>query len=130
MATGPSAQQATAVAVTTSEAIVATIPPSNWAGSAGALITVSANYSPTATGVAIVFRVRQGNLITGTLVGVARTVTVVSPSVFEISFSLLDSSAFGQNQQGGQYVLTAQGTTAGGTLNILSVGLETTAPVQ
>jgi hypothetical protein len=129
MATGPSAVQATAVAVTTSEAVIATLPPGNWAGSAGALITASVNYSPSATGVAIVLRVRQVSL-TGALVGVARTVTVVNPSSFEIGFNLLDASAFGQSQQAGVYVLTAQGTTAGGTANIVTLSLETTAPVQ
>lgn len=130
MATGPSGVQATAVAVTTSEAVIATLPPGNWAGSAGALVTVAMNYSPASTATAVVLRVRQGSTVAGTLVGVARTVTVANPNSYEVCFDLLDTSAFGQAQQAGQYVLTAQGTTAGGTANIVTLSLETTAPVQ
>jgi len=129
MPSGPSAVQATAVAVTTSEAVIATLPPGNWAGSAGALVTAALNYSPSATATAIVLRVRQGGLA-GTLVGVARTATVANPNSYELSFNLLDTSAFGLNQVAGQYVLTAQGTTAGGTANIVTLSIETTAPVQ
>lgn len=129
MAAGPQAVQATAVAVTTSEAVVATLPPGNWQGNIGTLITVAANYSPAASGVAIIFRVRQTSL-TGTLVGVARTTTVANPNSYEICFNESDTSAFGQAQQGGQYVLTAQGTTAGGTLNIVTLSQETLAPIS
>lgn len=126
---GPVAVQATAVPVTTSEAVIATLPASNWAGSSGNLITVGLNYSPSATGVAVVLRVRQGSL-TGTLVGVARTSTVANPNSYELGFNVEDTSAFGQAQQQGTYVLTAQGTTAGGTANIVTLSLETTGPVQ
>ncbi len=129
MAAGPQAVQATAVAVTTSEAVVATLPAGNWAGQIGTLITVAANYSPSATGVAIVLRIRQGTL-TGTLVGVARTSTVANPNSYEVGFNETDTSAFGQAQQGGVYVLTAQGTTAGGTLNIVTLSQETIAPIS
>lgn len=130
MPSGPNAVQGTAIAVTTSEAVILTIPPSNWSGSAGALLTASVNYSPASTGVAIVLRIRQGATAAGTLVGVARTNTVANPNSYELGFDVLDNSAFGQSQQGGQYVLTAQGTTAGGTANIATFSIETTAPVQ
>jgi hypothetical protein len=130
VASGPSAVQGTAIAVTTSEAAIAAMPPGNWQGSAGALITVSLNYSPTATATALVLRVRQGTGILGTLVGVARTVTVANPNSYEVAFDLLDSSPFGLAQNGGVYTLTAQGTTAGGTVNIGTLSLETTAPIQ
>lgn len=130
MASGPSAVQGTAIAVTTSEAAIAALPPGNWSGSAGALITVALNYSPSATATAVVLRVRQGTGIAGTLVGVARTVTVANPNSYEVCFNLLDTSAFGQAQQQGVYTLSAQGTTAGGTVNIGTLSLETTAPIS
>lgn len=130
MASGPSAVQGTAIAVTTSEAAIAALPPGNWAGSAGALVTVALNYSPSAGGTAVVLRVRQGAGTGGALVGVARTVTVANPASYEICFNMLDASAFGQAQQGGAYTLTAQGTTAGGTVNIGTLSLETTAPIS
>jgi hypothetical protein len=130
MAAGPSVVQATAVAVTTSEVVLVTIPASNWAAIAGTYLQASVNYSPSATATAVVLRIRQGSGVGGTLVGVARTATVANPNSYELAFGLLDSSAFGQAQQGGQYTLTAQGTAAGGTANIATVTLETTAPVQ
>lgn len=129
MAAGPSAVQATAAAVSTAEAVLLTLPPANWQGSQGALVTVSVNYSPGASNTALVLRVRQGGLA-GTLVGVARTSTVANPNSYEISFDLLDNSAFGQAQQGGVYVLTAQATGAGGTANIATLSIETTSPVS
>src|SRR5215472_1944934 len=103
MAAGPQAVQGTAVAVTTSEAVVATLPAGNWAGQIGTLITVAANYSPSATGVAVTFRVRQTGLA-GTLVGVARASTVANPNSYELGFNVADTSAFGQVQQQGVYV--------------------------
>jgi hypothetical protein len=129
MAAGPAAVQATAVAVTTSEAVIATMPPGNWAGSNGALVTASLNYSPSASATAVVLRVRQAG-VAGALVGVARTVTVANPNSFELMFNELDNSAYGLAQQGGVYVLTAQGTGAGGTANIVTLSLETTSPVS
>jgi len=126
---GPSIVQATAVAVTTSEAVVATLPAGNWNTPAGSLISVSSNYSPAASNTALVYRVRQGSLA-GTLVGVARTSTVANPNSYELGFEVADTSAFGQQQAGGQYVVTAQGTGAGGTLNIITVEQETIAPIS
>lgn len=126
---GPQVVQATAVAVTVAEAVVATLPPGNWAGALGSLVSVSANYSPAASNTAITFRVRQGGLA-GALVGVARASTVANPNSYELGFETLDNSAFGQAQLGGQYVVTAQGTGAGGTLNIITAEQETVAPIS
>lgn len=127
---GPQVVQATAVAVTTSEAVVATMPAGNWQNNLGTLISVSANYSPASTGTAIVFRVRQGTTTGGTLVGVARTSTVANPNSYELGFETLDNSAYGLAGQQAQYCVTAQGTTAGGTLNIITVEQETVAPIS
>jgi hypothetical protein len=123
-------QQAAAAPVTTSEVIILTMPPGNWNGALATLVSVSANYSPSASGTAIVFRVRQGNALTGTLVGVPRTSTVANPNSYELGFEVQDASAFGQAQQGGQYCVTAQGTGAGGTLNIITMEQETVAPIS
>ena len=127
---GPQVVQATAVAVTTSEAVVAQLPAGNWAGALATLISVSANYSPSVSGTAIVFRIRQGNSTAGALVGVARTSTVANPNSYELGFEAMDNSAFGQAQQQGQYCVTAQGTGAGGTLNIIAVEQETVVPIS
>lgn len=126
---GPMVVQATAVAVTTSEAVVATLPAGNWNTPQGTLVSVSANYSPAASNTAITFRIRQGSL-TGTLIGVARTSTVANPNSYELGFEEFDNSAFGLAQQQGVYVVTAQGTAAGGTLNIITVEQETVAPIS
>lgn len=126
---GPSVVQATAVAVTTAEAVVATLPPGNWNTPQGTLITVSCNYAPAASNTALTFRVRQTSLA-GALIGVARASTVANPNTYEIGFDESDTSAFGVAQQAGQYVITAQGTGAGGTLNIITVQQQTIAPIQ
>lgn len=127
---GPAVVQATAASVTTSEAVVATLAPGNWQNQAGTLISVSANYSPSSSGTAITFRIRQGTTTSGTLVGVARTSTVANPNSYELGFGVADTSAFGQAQQAGQYCVTAVGTGAGGTLNIITAEQETLAPIQ
>lgn len=127
---GPQVVQATAVAVTTAETVVAQLPAGNWNTPAGTLISVSANYSPAVSGTAITFRIRQGTTTAGALVGVARTSTVANPNSYELGFETEDTSAFGQQQQQGQYCITAVGTGAGGTLNIITAEQETVAPIS
>lgn len=114
-----SAAAATAVAVTTSEATVLASPavaeqvPAPY----GVIVEAYGNYSPAATGVAVTLRIRQGAAVGGAQVGTSdvsnglanpNSYTVGTKQIFPAGSAL---------PYGNQFNVTAQGTTAGGTLN-------------
>jgi hypothetical protein len=116
---GPLPVPLSAVAVGTAETIVATIPASSWNNTTGLgnLIELSAVFTPPASAGSLVLKVRQGTTVTGTQVGATVTLPVASSTVTPAALAEVDQSAFGAQQAGGQYVVTAQYAAAsGGTL--------------
>jgi hypothetical protein len=131
---GPQINQVTAFAMPadTVEHVVCTIPPSNWSASVlGNLLTFAVLITGAATG-NVTLRVRQGTAITGTQVGSSLVVGTASAQVNAVGLEFQDASAFATGgQQGGQYVLTAQGSVNSvATLTSALLELETIAPVQ
>ena|ERR1700678_4314389 len=128
---GPWAVALNAVAVGTAEAVIATLgPPGNWNNPNGNLLEFAGVFTPPASAGSLVIRLRQGNAVTGTQVGQTITLPFASATAGGAGISAVDASAFGQVQQGGQYVLTAAyAAAAGGTLTGV-LTLETIAPVQ
>jgi hypothetical protein len=130
---GPQVNRTTGVSVAAAEIVLATIPPSNWAGAAlGLLISASVNFTPGTGQTSTTLRIRQGTTVAGALVGIAHTVTTVAAAPIELAIDEQDTSAFATGGQlGGQYVLTAQTNAAGpGTANAALVELESIAPLQ
>lgn len=119
---GPQAVTATTVALgTTSETIVATLPPMNWNSAEGNLLEFDATVTTTA-GVTVTFRLRQGNAVTGTQVGGNVIYTAAgAATTIPVGGAAVDSSAYGLLQQGGQYVLTAQASAASDATIALAV---------
>lgn len=130
---GPQVNRTTGVAVAAAEVVLATIPPSNWAGaSLGLLISASVNFTPGTGQTTTTLRIRQGSGTGGALVGIAHAATTVAAASIELAIQEQDASAFATGgQQGGQYTLTGQTNAAGpGTANAALVELETIAPIQ
>jgi len=114
----------------TNEHVVATIPVSSWNNLGGNLLSFSVLMTGSATGT-LTLRVRQGTAITGTQVGTSVVQSTVAAQVNTPALEFPDTSAFGVQQAGGQYVLTAQGSVNSvATLNSALIELETIAPLQ
>ena len=126
---GPQVVNLSAVAVGTTETVVATLPPGNWNETLGMLLEFAGSFTPPATAGSLVLRIRQ-TPGTGTQVGPTITIPVASATVTQASISAVDTSAFGQSQQAGQYYMTATYAAAtGGTLTGV-LTQETIAPIQ
>lgn len=130
---GPSVVQVTAFAMPadTAEHIVATLPPGNWSNpnGTGNLLSFTVLMTGSATGT-LTLRVRQGTALAGTQVGTSVVQSTVSAQVNTPAMEFQDSSAFGNNQQAGQYILTAQGSVNSvATLNSVLFEIETTSPL-
>jgi hypothetical protein len=139
---GPNVNQTQpgALAADTAEHVICTIPPQNWNGNPlGMLVSFSAYMTGLGAGT-VTFRIRQGNAITGTQVGVSVVLTVANAGTYVPAAEFQDLSAFAVGPQpaslspagtpGGQYVLTYQQSVA----SIASIGnaileLETVAPL-
>jgi hypothetical protein len=109
------ANAASAVTLTTTaETVLATITAfnENTAGefAEGVLIQATVNLTLSAASTAVVLRIRKTGL-TGTLVGVAQTVTVTASTTVQLSIDELDT---GLVQPGVVYVFTAAVTAASG----------------
>jgi hypothetical protein len=129
---GPSVTRTTGVSVAAAEVVLAVTPVSNWNNpdGLGMLISASVNFTPGAAQTTTTLRIRQGNGTGGALVGIAHAVTTVAAAPIELAIDEVDTTAFGNLQQGGQYTLTAQTNAAGpGTANAALVELESIAPV-
>ena len=131
---GPQINQVTAFAMPadTAEHVVCTLPPSNWSAlPLGTLVTFSVLITGAATG-NVTLRIRQGTAIGGAQVGSSLVVPTASAQVNAVGLQFQDASAFATaGQQGGQYVLTAQGSVNSvATLTSALLELETIAPVQ
>lgn len=114
-----SVASATAVAVTTSEAVVlaSSAVAEQIEAPYGLIIEGHVNYSPAATGVGITLRVRQTALVGGAQVGTSDvTNALANPNSYSIPFTEVFPGGFAP-PYGNQFCLTAQGTTAGGTIN-------------
>jgi hypothetical protein len=129
---GPQAVTATAMALAgTTEVVLATLPPMNWNNPEGNLLEFDLTVTTTA-GVTVTFRIRQGTAVTGTQVGGNIVYTAAgAATTIPVGGAAVDSSAFGQLQSGGQYVLTAQASAAGDATIALAVfTVETLALLQ
>jgi hypothetical protein len=129
---GPSIARATAVNVAAAEVVLAVTPAGSWnnPNQLGNLISASVNFTPGAAQTTTTLRIRQGNGVGGALVGIAHAVTTVAAAPIELAIQELDTSAFGNVQQAGQYTLTGQTNAAGpGTANAALIELETVAPL-
>lgn len=123
------ASNATGVAVTTSEAVVLASPAVAEQVDApyGFVIEGYVNYSPAATGTAITLRVRQGALVGGTQVGTSDLANnLANPNSYSIPF--VQQFAGLVIPAGNQFNLTAQGTTAGGTINNVVLKVRALSP--
>lgn len=123
---GPQVTPLAAVAVGTSEAVVATIT-GNWNNQGGNLLEFSALFTPPASSGTLTLKIRQTG-VAGTQIGVTWTVPITASVAEPVAISASDASAFGQLQQGGTYVVTASYGATGGTLSGVFT-LETAAPV-
>lgn len=127
---GPQIVRTTGASIAASEVAVTTMIPQSWAELLGTLISVSMNFTPGTTQTLLTLRIRQGSGTGGALVGIAHTQTTIAAAPLETAIEELDTSAFGLNQVGGQYTVTAQENSAGpGTVNASLLELETVAPV-
>ena len=131
---GPQVNQVTAFALPadTVEHVACTIPLSNWGAlTLGTLVSFFALVTGAATGT-LTLRIRQGTTIGGALVGSALVLTTAAAQINAVGLQFQDLSAFAlAGQQGGQYVLTAQGSVNSvATLTSALLALETVAPVQ
>jgi hypothetical protein len=128
---GPLPVAASAVAVNTSETVIATFPASNWNNPSGLgnLVEFTGQFTPPATAGSLVLKVRQGTTTSGTQVGSTVTLPVAASTVTTASIAELDQSAYASAQQGGQYVVTATYAAAsGGTITGVAT-LESCAPI-
>lgn len=128
---GPSVSYVTAFAMPadTAEHVVCTLPVSNWNSPLGNLLAFASLVTGLATGT-VTFRIRQGTTIAGTQVGSSVVLSTAAGQVNTPGIGFPDTSAFGLSQQGGQYVLTAQGSVNSvATLTTALLELETIAPV-
>lgn len=131
---GPQVNQVTAFSMPadTAEHVVCTLPPSNWSAlPLGILLTFAVLVSGLQTGT-VTFRIRQGTAITGTQVGSSLVLTTAAAQVNTPGMDFQDTSAFATGgQQGGQYVLTAQGSVNSvATLTSALLQCATIAPIQ
>lgn len=128
---GPMALALSAVAVGTAETVVATLPPQNWNNpdGLGNLVEFTGTLTPPATGGTLVLKIRQGTTTGGTQVGPTISLPVTASTVTPAAISAIDSTAFGNLQLGGQYVLTAQYAAATGSTLTGVLTLETIAPL-
>ena len=131
---GPQVNQVSAFAMPadTAEHVVCTIPLSSWSAlPLGLLISFAILVTGSATGT-LTIRIRQGTAITGAQVGSSLVLTTAAAQINAIGLEFQDTSAFATGgQQGGQYVLTAQGSVNSvATLTNALLELETIAPVQ
>jgi hypothetical protein len=129
---GPRVATASAVAVTTSEAVVATVS-GNWNNPNNLGNVVTAWVSATSTGAAtLTLNIRQTSAVTGTSILVAAvtyTFAGAQSTPVAIPVKAVDTSAYGNLQQGGAYSLTALGSNTDITLSSAIIELETSAPV-
>lgn len=130
---GPQVAYVTAFAMPadTLEHQVATLPPGNWnnPNQLGNLLAFAVLMTGAATGT-LTLRIRQGTTIAGAQVGSSVVVATAAAQVNTPGVGFQDVSAFAQAQQGGQYVLTAQGSVNSvATLNTALLELETISPV-
>jgi hypothetical protein len=130
MSGGPLAAPANAVAVGTTETIIATLPVSNWNDNLGNLVFFAGVFTPPATGGSLVLKIRQGTTVTGTQVGQSATYTITASAAVAAVVSGADQSAYGLQQAQGSYVVTATYAAAtGGTITGSAV-LETLCTVS
>lgn len=130
---GPQVVRVTAGAPAAAEIALATLAPMSWsAGLPGVLLAVSVNFTPGAGQTLTTLRIRQGNGIAGTLVGIAHPFTTVAAQQADLAFEDMDTSAFATAAQAGaQYTLTIQTNAAGpGAVNQAVLTAETSAPLQ
>lgn len=123
------AANAQAVAVTTAEAVVIASPAVAEQVDApyGFVIEGYLNYSPAATGTAITLKVRQGALVGGAQVGITDLVNnLANPNSYSIPFCQEFPGL--APPAGNQFCLTAQGTTAGGTINNVVIKVRALSP--
>lgn len=117
---------------TTTETIIATIGPFNEnqvAPAQGIAFDGNINMTIGTAGTAVTVRVRQGALVTGTLVGVAQAQTVTAGNTVNIPIAELDPTLV---QVGAQYVVTVQQTaaTANGTVNRVVFSCQDAVPFE
>jgi hypothetical protein len=128
---GPLPVVMSAVAVGTTETVIATFPAGSWNNPSGLgnLIEADLTFTPPASAGSLVLKVRQGTTVSGAQVGSTVTLPVASSTVTQAALAEVDQSAFGNLQTGGQYVVTAQYAAAsGGTVTGVAT-LETCAPI-
>ena len=126
---GPNVVRTTGTSITASEVVLAVMPAGAWLTQLGILLSASVNFTPGTSQTNLTLRIRQGNGLTGTLVGIAHVQTTISGSAVETAIDELDTSAFALSGQG-QYTLTAQANAAGpGTSNAALFTIETIAPL-
>ena len=105
------------------ETIIYTTPAIGPTGPGAPVVGVSGTVNITAgTGTtAVVIKVRQTNLVTGTQVGPSQTHTLAAGNTASISFGVSDASTY--LEAGGQYVVTATqtGGTGAGTTNFVDI---------
>jgi hypothetical protein len=131
---GPQVAQVTAFAMpaSTAEVVVCTMPLCNWSVlPLGLLLALAVLVTGSATGT-VTLRIRQGTTVAGAQVGSSIVLTTAAAQVNTVGMEFQDLSAFATGgQQGGQYVLTAQGSVnTVATLTSALLELETIAPIQ
>lgn len=130
---GPNVNQTQpgALAADTAEHVICTLPGSAWSASAlGNLVGFAAVMAGLGAGT-VTFRIRQGTLITGALVGVTVPVVVANAGTYDPAGEFQDASAFATGAQAaGQYVLTYQQSVASiASISNALLELETIAPL-
>jgi hypothetical protein len=80
------------------------------------------NFTTAATGTGVVVKLRQGSGIAGTQVGVSQTHTMANSASANIAFDFLDAAPASGNNI---YTVTLSALTIAGTLNAITVGVET-----
>jgi hypothetical protein len=127
---GPQCTAVSGVAIGTSEAVVATLAPANFnnPNGSGNLVQFEGSFTPPATASTLTLKIRQGTTAAGTQVGATYTQAFAVSTPGPCSIIAVDASAFANQQQGGQYVITASYTVTGGTLTGVAE-LETVSPI-
>lgn len=116
------------ITTTTEKALLVTTPMND--GIPGAMqpirIAGTVNITPGTGTTAVVIRVRQGNGITGTVVGSALTHTVTAGNAIQLAYSAEDTSSWLTQAGGGSYSVTVQqtGASGNGTVNFIESILE------
>jgi hypothetical protein len=127
---GPQVVPLNAVAVGTSETVIATFPASSWDNNSGNLIELLGMVNSPATAGTLAVKVRQGTTIAGAQVGQTINVTCPASAATPVAAAAADSSAFGQVQAGGTYCVTGTYAAAAGATVTGVATFETVSPVD